>query len=193
MLANGGRGPSTYQFEISQLREDNARLLSILRKTKEFKDFNGFVADSGGKVRTLAKDRSASQNKRSNSAANNQSKNPKSRFTNTNLILIDEQKPGEQDNDSYEELRDGWIPNDAYVLAHTFRQKFGNELTPELVNDLLRDLNKIWHEREKKQLIRLKLEKGNEINTLKRKLTHRTPLDEVVSKKNISTLRKQVT
>ena len=66
-------------------------------------------------------------------------------------------------------------------------------MTPELVNDLLRDLNKIWYERERKQLIRLKLEKGNEINALKRKLTHRTPLDEVVSKKNISTLRKQVT
>lgn len=66
-------------------------------------------------------------------------------------------------------------------------------MTPELINDLLRDLNKIWHEREKRQLARLKVEKTNEINTLRRKLTHRTPLDEVVSKKNISTLRKQVT
>jgi len=65
-------------------------------------------------------------------------------------------------------------------------------LTPELINDLLRDLNKIWYERERRQLIRLKLEKGNEINSLKRKLTHRTPLDEVISKKNISSLRKQV-
>ena len=60
MLGNGGRAPSTYQFEISQLREDNARLLGMLRKTKEFKDFNGFVADSGGKVRTLGKERSGS-------------------------------------------------------------------------------------------------------------------------------------
>lgn len=60
MLGNGDRVPSTYQFEISQLREDNSRLLGMLRKTKEFKDFSGFVADSGGKVRTLNKERTNS-------------------------------------------------------------------------------------------------------------------------------------
>jgi hypothetical protein len=168
--------------------------MGMLRKTKEFKDFNGFVADSGGLVRTLpTKERSASQNKRSNSAANNQSKQTKSKLMSTNLILIDEPKHSEPDFDNTQELRDGWVPNDAYVLAHTFRSRFGNELTPELINDLLRDLNKIWHEREKKQLARLKIEKTNEVNNLRRKLTHRTPLDEVVSKKNIATLRKQVT
>lgn len=145
-------------------------------------------------MRTLpSKERSASQNKRSNSAANNQSKQTKSKIMSTNLILIDEAKQTEPDFDNNQELRDGWVPNDAYVLAHTFRSRFGNELTPELINDLLRDLNKIWHERERKQLARLKVEKSNEINNLRRKLTHRTPLDEVVSKKNIATLRKQVT
>lgn len=45
----------------------------MLKRTKEYKEFSGFVADSGGQVRNLARqDRSTSQeNKRSNSAANN--------------------------------------------------------------------------------------------------------------------------
>ena len=74
--------------------------MAMLRKTKEFKDFSGFVVDSGGLVRTLAsKERSASQQKRSNSAANNQSKQ-RPKLMNTNLILIDESRQGEPDIDS---------------------------------------------------------------------------------------------
>ena len=55
----------------------------------------------------------------------------------TNLILIDEPKQTEPDFDNTQELRDGWVPNDAYVLAHTFRSRFGNELTPELIKVLI--------------------------------------------------------
>ena len=111
---------------------------------------------------------------------------------NTNLILIDEINPKLDEPEDSEEAQDGWVPNDAYVLAHTFRKRFGNELTPDLINDLLRDLNKIWRDREKKQIARLKTNYSQELATMKRKLQHRAPLDEVVSKKNIATLKKQV-
>ena len=107
---------------------------------------------------------------------------------NANLILVDELNPKPDDED--EEVQDGWVPNDAYSLAHGFRKQFGNELTPDLINDMLRDLNKIWREREKKQLARLKTAHTQELNILKRKLTHRTPLDEVVSKKSMACLKK---
>jgi hypothetical protein len=33
------------------LKEDNRNLMGMLRETKEFKDFAGYVDDSGGNVR----------------------------------------------------------------------------------------------------------------------------------------------
>lgn len=50
-LQKEGRAPSTYMLEIAQLKEDNKRLMDMLKQTKEFKDFNGLVEDSGGDVR----------------------------------------------------------------------------------------------------------------------------------------------
>ena len=40
-------------IEIAQLKEDNKRLMDMLRGTREFKDFGGFVEDSGGDVRHI--------------------------------------------------------------------------------------------------------------------------------------------
>jgi hypothetical protein len=45
--------PSAMQIEIQQLKEDNRRLFDMIRHTKEFKEFAGFVEDSGGAVRSL--------------------------------------------------------------------------------------------------------------------------------------------
>lgn len=79
----------------------------MLRKTKDFKDFAGFVTDSGGQVRTLPpRERSTSKNQRrrgSSAAANNQSSltgrkhSLSSKAFNTNLILIDESSPRHHD------------------------------------------------------------------------------------------------
>ena len=54
-LQKEGKAPSTFRLEIDQLKEDNKRLMEMLRQTKEFKQFSGFVDDSGGNVRTVAK------------------------------------------------------------------------------------------------------------------------------------------
>jgi len=48
------------------------------------------------------------------------------------------------------------VPESAKSLAHKFKHLHGNELSTDLVNSLLSDLNKIWREREKKQLNRIK-------------------------------------
>lgn len=45
---------------------------------------------------------------------------------------------------------DEWLPDEAFKVAHQFRERNGNDLTPALVNQLLGDLNKIWRDREKK-------------------------------------------
>ena len=49
-----------------------------------------------------------------------------------------------------------WVPESAFSLAHKFKRLHGNELSTDLVNSLLSDLNKIWRDREKKQLARIK-------------------------------------
>ena len=85
---------------------------------------------------------------------------------------------------------DNWIPNQAYNLAHGFRQKHGEDLTFELVNDVLKDLNRIYRERERKQLTRVKQQSQEEINKLKRKLTYRPTYDEVGARKNKQTLKR---
>lgn len=56
MCANGGTLPSTYMVEIQQLKEDNKRLMALLRETKEYKEFAGYVEDSGGNVRAASKE-----------------------------------------------------------------------------------------------------------------------------------------
>ena len=48
------------------------------------------------------------------------------------------------------------MPGDAYTVAHNFRKKHGDELTPDLINSLLAELNRIWRDREKKQVSRIK-------------------------------------
>ena len=47
---------NTHKIEIEQLREDNKRLLKLLKQTNEYKDFSNFVDDSGGLVRNLEKE-----------------------------------------------------------------------------------------------------------------------------------------
>ena len=57
-----------------------------------------------------------------------------------------------QDNENEDEAVAGenWIPSTAYNLAHNFRERHGDELSTELVNEMLRDLNRIYRDREKK-------------------------------------------
>ena len=90
--------------------------MSMLKQTKEYKDFAGYVDDCGGNVRTV--------------------------------------------NGDTEE----WIPEEAYTTAHDFRKKYGQELTPELVNVVLSDLNKIWKESIRKQMNRVKNQWKEEVN-----------------------------
>lgn len=46
---------STYKLEIHQLKEDNQRLIKLLKKTKEYKEFTDYIDDSGG-VRNIDKE-----------------------------------------------------------------------------------------------------------------------------------------
>lgn len=59
-------------------------------------------------------------------------------------------------NEDAEEENQDMIPGQAFQVANKFRTQHGNDLTPELINELLRKLNQIWQKREKKQIARIK-------------------------------------
>lgn len=135
----------------------------MIRHTKEFKDFAGLVEDSGGAVRSLKT-------------------NDHQQAQGGQAIKIEENN--EEDAD--------WVPEPAFSLAHNFKRLHGNELTTDLVNSLLSDLNKIWRDRERKQLARIKNQCREELNTLKRQLSFRTSYDQLVSKKTVAHMKTQI-
>ena len=152
-LSKGADG--ALKIEVDQLQQDNAKLLKLLKQTREYQDFANFVDDSGGNVKSV------------------------------------KSKPASSEQ-LFDQEAEHWMPNEAYSLAHSFRDTHGNDVTPDLINQLLGDLNKIWREREKKQITRIKQTCQQETNQLKRQLSNRAPFDEVTAKKSISRLQKQL-
>ena len=48
-----------------------------------------------------------------------------------------------------------WIPEEAFKVAHDFRNRCASQVSQALMNQLLTDLNAIWRDREKKRLARV--------------------------------------
>ena len=46
--------------------------------------------------------------------------------------------------------KEDWIPEEAYKVAHDFRNKCASNISKAMMNTLLTDLDKIWRAREKK-------------------------------------------
>ena len=65
-------------------------------------------------------------------------------------------------------------------------------MSETLINDLLSALNKIWRERESKQIARLKTKYQSEIMGLRRKANMRSTFDEFTAGKTISKLKKDL-
>lgn len=73
-----------------------------------------------------------------------------------------------------------WIPEEAYKVAHDFRNKCAANVSKALMNTLLNDLNKIWKAREKKQIARVKSEVTREVQYLRREVAFKKPYDQVM-------------
>lgn len=105
---------------------------------------------------------------------------------------IGENKSPNTDLEAVKPEEEEWIPGEAFATAQQFRAKHGNDLTPELITKLLSNLNKIWMDREKKQISRIKKSTSEEITQLKRQLVSRMPYDALQSKKVISRLTSEL-
>jgi hypothetical protein len=58
---------------------------------------------------------------------------------------------------------ENWIPEEAFKVAHDFRNKCAANVSKALMNQMLQDLNKIWRDRERKQVSRIKQESTREV------------------------------
>jgi hypothetical protein len=157
-------------LEIEHLKDDNVRLLQMLKTTEEYKDFAYLAETVTGGIKFI---------KTSDSKSKCKSKCVKG----CERKKIERADPFNGEN---------WVPSEAFNCAYDFRNKYNVEMSEELINDLLSSLNKIWREREKKQISRLKTKYQNEIMGLRRKLNMRTPFDEFTSLKTISKLKKDI-
>lgn len=94
-----------------------------MASTKEYKNFGEFATDSGESVRYLDPQREPK------ALAKNESK-------------LKSYKAGEEMED--------WIPEEAFKVAHDFRNHCAGQVSASLMNQFLKDLNKSWKAREDK-------------------------------------------
>lgn len=94
-----------------------------MASTDQFKNFAEFATDSGAAVRYLDPERK-----------------PASAGANKKAPELRDFKAGEETED--------WIPEDAFKVAHEFRNKCAGQVSTSLMNQFLKDLNKIWRARE---------------------------------------------
>lgn len=158
------RSEGTALLQNESYRAENARLLAMLGKTKEYAGFASFAQDSGSGVRFMdgeeAKTTASSTIKHS---------------------TFDE-----------DDGTDDWIPEEAFKAAHDFRNKCAANVSKALMNTLLQDLNRIWRAREKKQISRIKAEANREVQYLRRELAFKKPYDQVVHENDIKRLKAEL-
>lgn len=85
-----------------------------------------------------------------------------------------------------------WIPEEAFKVAHDFRNKCASIISQSLMNQLLQDLNRVWRQREKKQIQTIQNQSHKEIQYLRRQLSFRQPYDKVVAESEIKRLKKEL-
>lgn len=87
---------------------------------------------------------------------------------------------------------ESWIPREAFDIAHGYRTQHPEGLSETLINKMLRELNQIWRDRERRMIARVKLTCATEIKDLRRQITHRAPVSEKDQAKTIERLRNQL-
>jgi len=146
---------------------DNERLIKLLASTKEFKNFGEFATDSGTSVRYL---------------------DPERQPTTCHFPKYESKLKSFKEG---EEMED-WIPEDAFKVAHEFRNKCAGQISASLMNQFLKDLNAIWKAREDKQISRIKSECNREVQFLRRQVQFKKPYDKVMQQSEVRRLKGEV-
>lgn len=160
------RSESGLLLEIEHLKDDNVRLLKMLKSTEEFKDFAYLAENVTGGIHYI-KGSTKTPMRRTNKENEMRTKTKLDSFNNAN-----------------------WVPSETVQYMNKFKSLYN--LSDEVINEILLGLNKIWSEREAKLVSRLKQSYQGEIMALRRKAVYKSPYDEVQSGKTISKLKKDL-
>ena len=176
-------------LEMQHLKEDNNRLLQMLKSTNEFKDFAYLSETVPGGIR-FVKGTTSKRKSATNTGANTSSiQNPNTSIVSTSLSTRKTSIP----NSNKDILNnENWVPSEAYSFAVQFKNKYNLDLNENILNNLLISLNKIWQEREKKQINRLKAQYQSEIMSLRRKTAMQSGFNEFNAKTTINKLKKDL-
>jgi hypothetical protein len=109
----GRRSEGSALLQLEHLKADNERLIEMLGQTDKFADFGQFAKDSGSMMTYLA--------------------DPEAPRTKCHYPKVKNQV---RDIRSEEEV-EGWIPEEAFRVAHDFRAKNGDKIPKTLINQLL--------------------------------------------------------
>ena len=85
-----------------------------------------------------------------------------------------------------------WIPEEAFKIAHEFRNKVAAQVAPALMNTFLKDLNKVWKAREDRQIARIKSECNREVQFLRRQVQFRKPYEKVMHQTDVKRLKNEL-
>ena len=149
-LQRKSEGSALLQNEHYKL--DNERLIKLLGATDQYSNFAELATDSGANIRCLDNKREPAVKSKAHPTAKSLK----------NGVKTKDFKAGEE----FEE----WIPEEAFKIAHNFRNKCASQIQPSLMNQFLTDLNKVWRAREQRQIARIKSECNRELQFLRRQL-----------------------
>ncbi|CDW83586.1 UNKNOWN [Stylonychia lemnae] len=169
------KSEGTALLEIHHYKADNERLIAMLSQTKEFENFGKLASDSvsdgGVGIRYM---------------------NPNPSNNSQPICHYPKQKSNLKDFYTDKNECEDWIPDEAFKLAHDFRNKCASNISQSLMNQLLQDLNKVWRQREKKQIHKVQNQSNKEIAYLRRQISFRQPYDQVMAENDIKRLKKEV-
>ena len=171
-------------IEVEHLKEDNIRLLEMLKQSNDpnIKNLAFLDNSSSGGIRFIRpKDNKADLIRNPIAGKERRSKstqNYKSYRSNKDL------------NDRKDS--NNWIPLEAYECAMDFRNKYNLDMTDIEIEQLLSKLNKIWQEKLKKEVNSVKSRYQAEIKDLRAKLDMKIPFDEFNIKKQNQLLKKNL-
>lgn len=171
-------------IEVEHLKEDNIRLLEMLKQSSDpaVKNLAFLDNSSSGGIRFI------------------NPKNSKADIIRNPISGKDRRARSTQNYNSFRSNRDlsarkdrnNWIPLEAYECAMEFRNKYNLDFTDIEIEQLLSSLNKIWQEKLKKEVNNVKAKYHNEIKDLRAKLGAKMPFDEFNVKKQNDLLKKNL-
>ena len=162
-------------LEIEHLKEDNIRLLEMMKESTDpaIKNFAFLDNSSSGGIRYIRP-----KSKKTNSVRNPISGNDRRSRSTQNYSTYKSNKEMRDRKDAK-----NWVPLEAYECAMEFRNKYNLDMTDIEIEQLLSCLNKIWQEKLRREINNVKAKYQNEIKDLRSKLGMRVPFDEFNMKK----------